>query len=174
MSGFMLRLFDSSNATISTLETHLDESRLAQRQKVTLRGKAPANAAYAKLIAVTSRYNVATAYYDDFFVTVKDSVPPVSTVSLSPSPNENGWVNSDVSLSISADRAYSIEYFAEGEQPIEKTTIRGNAAQLELTKEGVTTVTYFASNFSGVTEVPGTLKVQIDKTTPVASDLGLA
>ena len=69
--GFMFRFFDSNNATISTLETHLDESRLAQWQKVTLRGKAPSNAAYAKLIAVTSRYNVATAYYDDFFVTVK-------------------------------------------------------------------------------------------------------
>ena len=69
--GFMFRFFDSNNATISTLETHLDESRLAQWQKVTLRGKAPSNATYAKLIAVTSRYNVATAYYDDFFVTVK-------------------------------------------------------------------------------------------------------
>ncbi|WP_339296386.1 hypothetical protein MKY82_14350 [Paenibacillus sp. FSL W7-1279] len=170
--GFMFRFFDSNNATISTLETHLDESRLAQWQKVTLRGKAPANAAYAKLIAVTSRYNVATAYYDDFFVTVKDSVPPVSTVSLSPSPNENGWVNSDVSLSISADRAYSIAYAAEGAQPIEKTTIKGNTAQLEITKEGVTTVTYSATNFSGVPEVPGTLKVQIDKTAPVVEFTG--
>jgi hypothetical protein len=154
------------------LETHLDESRLAQWQKVTLRGKAPANAAYAKLIAVTSRYNVATAYYDDFFVSVKDSAPPVSTVSQSPSPNENGWVNSDATLSISAERAYSIEYSAEGAQPIEKTTVKGNTAQLEITKEGVTTVTYSATNFSGVPEVPGTLKVQIDKTAPVVEFTG--
>ena len=112
---------------------------------MTLRGKAPSNAAYAKLIAVTSRYNVATAYYDDFFVTVKDSVPPVSTVSLSPSPNENGWVKSDVSLSISADRAYSIAYAAEGTADREDYN-KGNTAQLEITKEGVTTVTYSATN----------------------------
>ncbi|KHF37507.1 Carbohydrate binding domain protein [Paenibacillus sp. P1XP2] len=64
--GVMLRFFDAGNRTLSTLETHLDESRLAQWQEVTLSGAAPADAAYARLIAVVSRYNMASAYYDDF------------------------------------------------------------------------------------------------------------
>ena len=68
--------------------------------------------------------------------------------------------------------ARTIAYAAEGAQPIEKTTTKGNTAQLEITKEGVTTVTYSATNFSGVTEVPGTLKVQIDKTAPVVEFTG--
>jgi hypothetical protein len=165
--GFMFRFFDKNNATLTTLETHLDETRLAQWQKVTLKGKAPANAAYARLIAVTSRYNIATAYYDDFFVNEKDPIAPTSVVTINPSPNEFGWINSDATVAISANRAYSITYSTAGAQPIEKATVKGNAIQFPITQEGVTTVTYSAMNFSGISETPGMLDIRLDKTAPV-------
>ncbi len=170
--GFMFRFFDKNNATISTLEIHLDESRLAQWQQVTLKGKAPVNAAYARLIAVTSRYNIAAAYYDDFFVKVKDPIPPTSVVTVSPSSNENGWINQDAAVSIAADRAYSITYSAVGAQPIQKTTVKGASSQFTIANEGVTTVTYSASNFSGIQEAPGTLELRIDKTAPAIQFTG--
>ncbi|WP_158299304.1 carbohydrate binding domain-containing protein [Paenibacillus antri] len=172
--GLMFRFFDANNNTISTLETHLDESRLSQWQKVTLRGKAPANAAYARFLAVTSRYNMATAYYDDFFVTVKDGVPPVSTAIVTPAPNSNGWVNSDVTVSIAADRAYSITYSAEGALSLPPTTSRGDAVQLNVTQKGKTLITYYATNASGIEESPKTLEVSIDKTAPIIDFSGQA
>ncbi|MEV5027066.1 hypothetical protein [Paenibacillus sp. LPE1-1-1.1] len=170
--GFMFRFFDEKNATISTLEIHLDESRLAQWQKVMLKGKAPANAAYARLIAVTSRYNIASAYYDDFYVTVKDTRPPVSAANVSPSPNASGWIKQDALITIAAESAASISYAAEGAQPIEKVIVKGNRAEFPITNEGVTTITYAAANASGVQEEPRSLEIQIDKTAPVIQFTG--
>ncbi|ALC88808.1 hypothetical protein AM500_02585 [Bacillus sp. FJAT-18017] len=170
--GFMFRFFDKNNATISTLETHLDESRLSQWQHVILRGKAPANAAYAKLIAVTSRYNISEAYYDDFTVKYKDKVVPVSHASFDPAPNENGWINSDTVISLAADKAYSITYSAEGAQAADQVTAKENEVKVPINKEGKTTLTYYATNYSGVQEAPKTLEVNIDKTAPVIEFTG--
>jgi hypothetical protein len=170
--GLMFRYFDAKNNTVSTLETHLDESRLSQWQRVSLRGKAPANAAYGRFLAVTSRYNIATAYYDDFYVTVKDRVPPSSTATVTPAPNANGWNNSDATVSIVSDRAYSLTYSAEGAQPTAETTARGDAVQVNVTQEGKTTISYSATNASGVAESPKTLDVFVDKTAPVIQFVG--
>ncbi|MFE5321171.1 PQQ-binding-like beta-propeller repeat protein [Paenibacillus sp. NPDC056579] len=164
--GFMFRFFDKNNATLSTLEQHLDESRLAQWQKVTLKGKAPDNAAYARLIAVTSRYNIATAYYDDFSVTAKDTTPPSSFAAVTPAPNENGWINRSVEVSITAEHADAITYAAEGAQPIQQVRVKGNAVQFPIAGEGVTSVTYSASNGSVQQQEPGKLEIRIDKTAP--------
>lgn len=164
--GFMFRFFDKNNATLSTLEQHLDESRLAQWQKVTLKGKAPDNAAYARLIAVTSRYNMATAYYDDFSVTVKDSTPPSSSASVTPVPNEYGWINRNADVTITADHANAITYSAEGAQPIQQVTVKGTTAQFPIANEGVTSVTYSAANGGVNQPTPGKLEVRIDKTAP--------
>ncbi|WP_169082983.1 PQQ-binding-like beta-propeller repeat protein [Paenibacillus sp. PL91] len=170
--GFMFRFFDDKNAAISTLETHLDESRLAQWQKVMLKGKAPANAAYARLIAVTSRYNIASAYYDDFYVAVKDTKPPVSIANVSPSPNASGWIKQDALISIASESAASISYMADGAQPIEKVTVSGNQVEIKVTSEGLTSITYAAANASGVQEAPRTLEIRIDKTAPVLQFTG--
>ncbi|MDR6880701.1 PQQ-binding-like beta-propeller repeat protein [Bacillus sp. 3255] len=170
--GFMFRFFDQNNATISTLEIHLDESRLAQWQKVALQGKAPANAVSASLIAVTSRYNMASAFYDDFAVSVKDTAVPVSTISMNPQPNEYGWINRDAGITIQSTGAYNITYSAAGSQVIDKTTVQGNTAQLAITAEGVTTVTYGAANFSGLAEPSRSFDVRIDKTAPLVQFTG--
>ncbi|SDD04617.1 hypothetical protein SAMN02799630_01992 [Paenibacillus sp. UNCCL117] len=170
--GFMFRFFDKNNATLSTLEIHLDESRLAQWQKVSLKGKAPANAVSASLIAVTSRYNISVAYYDDFSISMKDTVPPVSSATIEPAPNEFGWLRQDAVVNVSADRAYSYTYSAEGAQTIAKTTVKNGAVQIPITAEGVTKATYSASNASGISEAPGTIEVRIDKTRPVVQFTG--
>lgn len=175
--GFMFRFFDRNNAAISTLERHLDESRLAQWQQVTLQGKAPAGAAYARLIAVTSRYNMAAAYYDDFFVTVKDSVPPVSTATPDQAPNAAGWYNRDVQVNINASDdegtgVASVTYSTYGAVHTEPVTVSGSEASFSLTSEGVTTVTYMAEDLAFNKEIPHQFEVKIDKTAPALSISG--
>lgn len=165
--GFMFRFFDKNNATLSTLEIHLDESRLAQWQKVTLQGKAPENAATASLIAVTSRYNISSAYYDDFAVSVKDTRVPVSVASVDPQPNAYGWINRDADVAIKADGAYLLTYAAAGAQVAGPVTVQGSEVHMPVTTEGVTTVTYSAVNFSGLVEAARTLDVRLDKSAPV-------
>ena len=165
--GIMFRFYDTNNREITTWETHLDESRLAQWQTVTLRGKAPENAAYARFLAVTTRYNIAVAYYDDFYVKMKDKVVPISVAVLQPAPNEAGWNNTDTSVSIDAEQAYRITYSAEGAHTIAPTTVQADHVTLLLTEEGKTTLMYYATNHSGVQEAPQTIEVAIDKTSPV-------
>ncbi|NMO94374.1 PQQ-binding-like beta-propeller repeat protein [Paenibacillus lemnae] len=164
--GFMFRFYDENNATITTWEKHLDETRLGQWQTVKLTGTAPENATHARLIAVTSRYNMATAYYDDFFVNIKEEAAPVSRATVNPQPNSEGWNNSDVNVSIEAADAATIMYSAEGAQTLESTAVSGTSAELNITQEGVTTVTYGAEGATGVQETPQTLEVKIDKTGP--------
>ncbi|MBV6715302.1 PQQ-binding-like beta-propeller repeat protein [Paenibacillus chitinolyticus] len=164
--GLLFRFFDADNATISTLETHLDESRLAQWQKVTLRGKAPANAAYARLIAVTSRYNIASAYYDDFFVQKKEAPVPSAAAALLPEANADGWLNRDALLRIQTAHASAVRYSAEGAQPSAEVTVNGTAAELSVAAEGVTTVTYSAISAAGIQSAPGKIAVRLDKTAP--------
>ncbi|GIP37881.1 hypothetical protein J31TS4_11610 [Paenibacillus sp. J31TS4] len=170
--GFMFRYFDKNDATITTQEIHLDESRLAQWQVVTLKGKAPDNAAYARFIAVTSRYNIAVAYYDDFFLTVKDTRAPISAASITPAPNANGWLNQDAQVAITSERAASITYSAAGAQSIPGTTVKGATVQFPITAEGMTTVTYSATSAADIQEIPQTFEVHIDKMAPVVQFTG--
>ncbi|MCA0754269.1 PQQ-binding-like beta-propeller repeat protein [Paenibacillus sp. N4] len=170
--GFMFRFFDDKNATISTLEIHLDESRLAQWQKVSLKGKAPAGAAYARLIAVTSRYNMSSAYYDDFYVSMKDMRPPVSSASLSPAPNVDGWINQDAVLTITSETAASITYAAEGAVTIEETSAKGKSVQIPVAREGVTSVKYAGVSAYGIKETSKEIQIRLDKTVPVVQFTG--
>ncbi|GIO68901.1 carbohydrate binding domain-containing protein [Paenibacillus cookii] len=175
--GVMLRFFDAGNRTLSTLETHLDESRLAQWQEVTLSGAAPADAAYARLIAVVSRYNMASAYYDDFALSVegaeqpKDTDAPVSVAAIVPDANEAGWVNRDASVRIDAadgegSGVAGITYAAAGAMRQDPVRIEGSPASFAITAEGITKVTYWAEDRQGNKEIPREQTVKIDKSLP--------
>ncbi|MGC5772595.1 PQQ-binding-like beta-propeller repeat protein [Paenibacillus pabuli] len=165
--GFMFRFYNAEGQSLSTLETHLDESRLHQWQKVTLRGTAPEGTAYARLIAVTSRYNISTAYYDDFSVTVKDTPAPLTELTFSPQANEQGWHNGDVSITLNSEGAASLFYETAGAERIDQRETVGSSTGFTVSAEGVTSVTYWAESAYGVSGVPSTIEVKIDKTAPV-------
>ncbi|WP_233476094.1 NHL repeat-containing protein [Paenibacillus sonchi] len=165
--GLMFRFYNAEGQTLSTLETHLDESRLRQWQKVTLRGTAPEGAAYARIIAVTSRYNISSAYYDDFSVVEKDNTAPLTEAAVNPQPNDQGWHNEDVSITLNSEGATSLFYESKGAESIDQREAAGSSTEFTVSAEGVTEVTYWAKSAYGVPGVPSTIELKIDKTAPV-------
>jgi hypothetical protein len=105
-----------------------------------------------------------------------DTTPPTTTASVSPGPNANGWNNTNVSVSLSAadDPAgwgvKEIHFSVRGAQS-GGDIVTGNNASFSITAEGITTVTYFATDNAGNQESPKTLTIRIDKTPPTIAGL---
>ena len=103
---------------------------------------------------------------------VCDSVAPPTSAATSPKANDAGWNNSDVNVSLSAvDNAGGsgvdqISYHASGAQTIAPTTVNAANANVWISAEGETTITYFAVDLAGNIEIERTLIVKIDKTAP--------
>ena len=101
------------------------------------------------------------------------SAPPTTVAAPNPTANAAGWNNSDVNVSFAAtDSAggtaiQEIVYSASGAQTIAATTVSGPTANVNITAEGETTVSYFARDVNGNTEEIKSLSVKIDKTAPV-------
>lgn len=101
-----------------------------------------------------------------------DGTAPTSEAGQAPVANLAGWNNTDVSVQLSAQDndggsgVESISYSASGTQIIGLTTIIGSSATLSLTGEGVTTVSYFATDADGNVEEAKTLTVRIDRSAP--------
>lgn len=103
-----------------------------------------------------------------------DTIPPTTTASASPSPNANGWNNTTVTVTLSAvdnpggsgvkQLQFSLAGASSGTQ-----TVIGSSAAIAITNEGVTTLTYFATDKAGNQEASKTLTVQIDTTPPVVT-----
>ncbi len=104
-----------------------------------------------------------------------DNVSPTTTAAANPVANGAGWNNSDVSLMLTAtdnnggSGVDEIVYSAGGAQTIPQTSVSGSSANVNITAEGETTVTYFARDIAGNTESPQTFVIKIDKTAPVIS-----
>src|SRR5882724_4359033 len=82
-----------------------------------------------------------------------DSTSPVSTAFLSPTPNINGWNNSDVIVTLnSSDNETAgtgvkqITYSASGAQTIGNTAISSASTSFALNTEGITAVTFFGAD----------------------------
>jgi alpha-tubulin suppressor-like RCC1 family protein len=101
-----------------------------------------------------------------------DNTAPNTTDMVSPTPNAAGWNNSDVTVNLNATDTGSsdvkeIVYSATGAQPIASTTVPGDTAQVPITTEGETTITYHATDNAGNAETPEkTLSVKLDKSAP--------
>ncbi|HWC19481.1 MAG TPA: hypothetical protein VG498_20885 [Terriglobales bacterium] len=112
--------------------------------------------------------------YLDYLKSI-DSIAPVTTAFVSPNPNGNGWNNSNVTITLSAtDNAAGtgvqrITYSASGAQNIAATNVTGTSASIPITAEGVTTLTFFATDFAGNAEVHKTLDIKLDKTPPTVT-----
>lgn len=102
-----------------------------------------------------------------------DTTPPSTTASVSPIPNADGWNNKDVTVTLSATDTdgptdvKQITYSATGAQPISTATTTGSTVAIPITAEGVTTLTFFATDNANNAETPKTLTVKLDKTSPV-------
>jgi PKD repeat protein len=107
---------------------------------------------------------------------VPDSIPPVTTASVSPPANAAGWHRVAVSINLTAtdesggSGVKEIHVALTGAQE-GNGVVAGNSASVSISPEGVTTVTYFAVDNAGNQEAPKTLSVRIDRTPPVLSGL---
>ena len=96
---------------------------------------------------------------------------PAAAASVSPPPNAAGWNRDSVTVGLTASEsltnwALSLEYAATGAGAFAETTA-GATASFPVTAEGVTTLTYSASDDQGGSSGNQTLTVKIDRTPPV-------
>jgi hypothetical protein len=111
------------------------------------------------------------------FVRIVDHTPPTTISSLSPSPNINGWNNSNVVINLNAtdnpggSGVKQIQFVLSGAQGSGWQTVAGNAASVTISAEGITVLSYFATDNAGNQEAIKTLSIRIDKTPPVISGM---
>jgi Beta-propeller repeat len=104
-----------------------------------------------------------------------DNLPPTTVATASPGPNINGWNNTNVIVYLNAtdntggSGVEQIQFSLSGAENPGLQTVAGNAASVTITPQGITTLTYFATDNAGNQETAKTLTVRIDKTPPVAT-----
>ena len=112
------------------------------------------------------------------FAVYSDAVPPVTTAAGSPGPNASGWNNTSVSVSLDATDFRSgnaanlpgwvdqLQYSLAGAQTADLQVVPGPAASVGVDAEGITALTYFATDAAGNDEAARELDVRIDRTRP--------
>ena len=106
------------------------------------------------------------------------AVTPATTATLTPEPNVNGWNNANVTVALNAvdmpggTGIATVSYSATGAQPIAVTPVTGASASIAINVEGQTTIAYYATNNSGVTEAAHNVTVSLDKTLPAIAYAG--
>jgi hypothetical protein len=112
------------------------------------------------------------------FAVYSDGVDPVTTASVTPTPNANGWNNTGVTVSLTATDLASgildtptgwvdqLEYLLTGAQATDSQVVEGASTSFGISTSGVTTVSYFATDAAGNDEATKTLAVRIDPTQP--------
>jgi hypothetical protein len=112
-----------------------------------------------------------------------DAVDPVTTATVTPSPNANGWNQAAVTVSLEATDLASglndtpagwvdlLRYMLGGAERSAEMVVPGPSASFGVAREGVTTVTYLATDAAGNKETPRTLDVKIDGAPPVLTGL---
>ena len=103
---------------------------------------------------------------------VRDLTAPHTTAQATPPPNAQGWNNSDVQVTLRAEDnpggiVKQIEYALSGAQTAASQVVSGDTVSINLFNQGVTTITFFATDVAGNVEPPQGLTVRIDKTQPV-------
>lgn len=103
---------------------------------------------------------------------LEDTTPPVSTASLSTAPNVHGWHHAPVTIQLVAtdedSNVESLTYSLSGAQA-GGASVPGAGAQVTLSTEGTTVLTWFARDEAGNEESPQVLEVRLDMTAPSLS-----
>jgi hypothetical protein len=106
-----------------------------------------------------------------------DTTAPTSTASVAPAANAAGWENGPVAVHIGADDGAgsgvaSITVATSGAQTASAVTTPGSAVDVPVSAEGVTTVTYYATDAAGNAETPKSVTVRIDESPPTVAYAG--
>ena len=108
----------------------------------------------------------------DFEIAFPDPIPPTTTATVSPAPNAAGWNKADVMVTLNAvdnpggSGVDKITYSISGAQSAPPTDVLDDTASFPITAEGISVVTFYATDVAGNVEAPQTLTVRIDKTAP--------
>ena len=101
-----------------------------------------------------------------------DVVPPSTAASLNPS-RPSGWANTDVTVSLTATDAgpaasgvAEIVVSAAGAQTIDPAHFTGTSASITISSEGVTILTFHATDNAGNIEADHSIAIRIDRTPP--------
>lgn len=103
-----------------------------------------------------------------------DGIAPTTTAVPAPAPNTAGWNNTDVVVTLTAtdniggSGVREIEYSLSGAQA-GGDVVQEATAQVTIASEGITALTYFATDNAGNVEAENTLQVKIDRTAPVVA-----
>jgi phosphodiester glycosidase len=112
-----------------------------------------------------------------------DAVNPITTATVNPPPNANGWNQTAVSVSLEATDLASglkdspagwvdqLRYSLAGAQTGAETVVSGHSTSFGVSPVGVTTVSYSATDAAGNEETARTLDVKIDDALPMLSGL---
>src|SRR5262249_49748710 len=83
---------------------------------------------------------------------IRDTTPPVTTASITPAPNANGWNNTDVTITLHSTDSEpggtgvrQIQFSTAGAQA-GSGVVAGDSAAITISVEGTTVVTYFAAD----------------------------
>lgn len=101
-----------------------------------------------------------------------------TTAMLSPQPNGADWNDTDVvvtltSASNSGSGIRQITYSAIGAQSLSQTSISGSSASLTISSEGITTISFFATDNAGNVESAKSITINMDKTPPSIVGTGI-
>ncbi|MGC1834093.1 MAG: SBBP repeat-containing protein, partial [Candidatus Acidiferrales bacterium] len=109
-----------------------------------------------------------------------DDIPPTTTAIPSPSPNSYGWNNTSVTVALEAtdntggSGVEQIQFSLSGAENIGLQIVPGSSASVTISAQGITKLTYLATDNAGNQGVPKTLTVQIDLTPPVVRVTGVS
>jgi len=138
----------------------------------TLTASAPAQAAGTVDVTVTTPAGTSATSSADHFTYDPDTIAPTTSATETGVKNAAGWHNSDFTVNFSAtdnpcgSGVKNITISASGAITLAPTTSSGSTASLPIGTEGVTTISYFATDNSGNIEATQTLTVRLDKTAP--------
>lgn len=103
-----------------------------------------------------------------------DTTPPTTTASVSSPPNAAGWYRQDVTITLSSvdepggSGVHAITYSESLDGgPTLVTTVEAASVQFTVSAEGITTITFYASDNAGNVETSNPpLTIKLDKTPP--------
>jgi hypothetical protein len=101
-----------------------------------------------------------------------DTIPPTTTLALSPRPNSAGWNNTNVNATLAAtdntggSGVKQITYSGSGAQTFPITVVPGANTTVSISSEGQTTLDFFSLDNAGNSESTNQSVIMIDKTPP--------
>jgi hypothetical protein len=140
----------------------------------TLTAVAPSHVRGTVDVTVTTPAGTSPTSGADQFTYIADTAAPTSSATPTPAPlsGNDGWTTGPVTVALTADDGTcgsgvkDISYSATGAQTIPLTTVPGSSTSFSIANEGVTSVTFYASDNAGNVESAKTLTVKVDNTAP--------